>query len=96
MYYVHSNNDMAPSTPFYRWSSKIQRESLNDLQALALDLGYIVRNPGAHDGDPAPNRMLDALADAYRRDPERVVAAMRDLGLTATDLQYTRRKRQDK
>lgn len=87
---------MTRSTYYYQWSAKIQRESLTELQALAVALGYIVSNPGVHDGDPAPNKMLDALADAYRRDPERVATAMRDLGLTAADLQYTRRKRRDK
>ena len=93
---LYTQNNMRSPNYYYQWSARIQPESLPQLQALALDLGYIVSNPGVHDGDPAPNKMLDSLANAYKRDPERVAAAMRDLGLTATDLQYTRRKRRNK
>ena len=70
------------STPFYRWSAKIQRDTLPDLQALADSLGFIVETPGRHDGKPATPKLLDALAAAYRRDPAGVKLMMKTLGVT--------------
>ncbi len=69
---------------FYRWSAKIQRDTLPELQSLSGGLGFIVTTPGAHDGDPSPPKMLDALAAAYRRDPAGVKLAFRVLGITPT------------
>lgn len=57
------------TTPFYRWSAKIQRDTLSELQQLAAGLGFIVATPGAHHGDASPPKFLDALAECHRRDP---------------------------
>lgn len=72
----------AQSTPFYRWSAKIQRDTLAELQQLAASLGFLVSTPGAHHGDASPPKMLDALADACRRDPSGVKLAFKVLGIT--------------
>lgn len=73
---------MAPqSTPFYRWSAKIERSTLAELQSLAAELGFIVQTPGVHHGDPSPPKMLDSLAAAYRRNPDGVRLALKTLGV---------------
>lgn len=67
---------------YYRWSAKIDRETLPTIQALAANLGFIVETPGGFEGNPSPPAMLDALAAAYRRDPAGVKLAFRVLGIT--------------
>lgn len=74
-------NTERASTPFYRWSAKIRRDTLPELQALAATLGFVVDTPGRHDGDPATPKLLDALAAAYRADSGAVIDALRDLGV---------------
>lgn len=70
---------------FYRWSAKIERTTLPELQKLARGLGFVVTTPGIHDGDPATPKLLDALAAAYRRDPRGTYLALQGL-LDANDL----------
>lgn len=73
---------MARKTNFYRWSAKIDRETLPELQKLAQQLGFVVTAPGGFVGEPSPPALLDALAAAYERNPDAVLAALRDLGIT--------------
>lgn len=73
----------ARGMPFYRWSAKIQKDTLPDLQELAASLGFIVTTPGRHDGDASPPKLLDSLAAAYRRDPDGVRMALKVLGVIA-------------
>mgnify|MGYP003619967188 CR=1 FL=1 len=54
---------------YYRWSAKIERDTLSQLQELAAGLGFIVDTPGGYFGNASPPAMLDALAAAYERDP---------------------------
>lgn len=68
-------------SPFYRWSAKIRRDTLPELQQLASRLGFIVDTPGRHDGEPATPKLLDALAAAYRRDPAAVHRALTEIGV---------------
>ena len=75
------NTERASNTPFYRWSAKIRRDTLPELQKLASNLGFIVNTPGRHDGDPATPKLLDALAAAYRADSGAVIDAMREIGV---------------
>ena len=60
---------MVRKTKFYRWSAKIERNTLLALQAMAESLGFIVTAPGGKLGNASPPALLDALAAAYRRDP---------------------------
>ena len=76
---------MARRTNFYRWSAKIARGTLNDLQSLAAALGFVVTVPGGKEGNPSPPAMLDALAAAYRADPGGTKLALKVL-LQANDL----------
>ncbi len=67
----------------YRPILKIEaRDSLTDL---AEELGFIVTRKGTYDGLPSVPDMLDALAAAYRRDPEGVALAFRVLGVVPPD-----------
>ncbi len=60
---------MVRKTKFYRWSAKIERNTLLALQAMAESLGFIVTAPGGKLGNASPPALLDALAAAYRADP---------------------------
>lgn len=60
---------MVRKTKYYRWSAKIDRNTLSALQALAESLGFIVTAPGGKLGNASPPALLDALATAYRLDP---------------------------
>ena len=75
------NTERAPLSPFYRWSAKIRRDTLPELQSLASNLGFIVNTPGRHDGEPATPKLLDALAAAYRADSGAVIDALREIGV---------------
>jgi hypothetical protein len=78
----HREGDsMARKTNFYRWSAKIKRETLPDLQELARDLGFVVEAPGGFVGNPSPPDLLDALAAAYERDPDTLTACLRSAGV---------------
>ena len=67
----------------YRPILKIEaRDSLTDL---AEELGFIVTRKGTYDGLPSVPDMLDAIAAAYRRDPEGVALAFRVLGVVPPD-----------
>jgi hypothetical protein len=68
-------------TTYYRWSAKIQRESLPALQEMAGKLGFTVDTPGGFQGIASPPAMLDALAAAYQRDPAGVTLALRVIGV---------------
>jgi len=70
---------------YYRWSAKIDRETLPLLQGLAANLGFIVNAPGGFHGDPSPPAMLDALAAAYERDPAAVKQGFTELGIIPDD-----------
>ena len=52
---------------------------------MAARLGFIVTGNNAFTGNPAPADMLDAIAAAYRRDPEGVALAFRVLGVVPPD-----------
>ncbi len=69
----------------WKWTATIKRESLTELQDLAARLGFFVTSPGGLTGRPSPADMLDALAAAYRRDPEGVALAFRVLGVVPPD-----------
>ena len=71
---------MAKTKP-YLWTAKIKRESLSKIQRLAGDLGYLVDNPGAYNGQPSAPQLIDALANAYEANPENVVDGLRRIGL---------------
>lgn len=72
---------MAPKRKYYRWSAKIDRETLPVLQRMAGELGFIVDTPGGKRGDSSPPAMLDALAAAYERDPGGVHLALKVIGV---------------
>ena len=78
---MNAQNTKKPA--FYRWSAKIDRSTLPELQAIAGELGFIVTTPGVHDGDPSPPRFLDSLAAAYRHDASAVLDALREIGVVA-------------
>lgn len=61
---------MVRKTKFYRWSAKIERSTLPELQDLAEHLGFVVATPGGKMGDPSPPALLDAVAAAHRNDPD--------------------------
>lgn len=65
----------------YAYKVRIQEQSLPILQELAGELGFTVDTPGRYLGDPSPAAMLDALADAYRRDPGGVHLALKVIGV---------------
>ena len=75
---------MVRKTKFYRWSAKIERSTLGELQNLAESLGFVVSTPGGKQGDASPPALLDALAAAYRRDPDGVRLAFKVLGIAAS------------
>ena len=52
------------------------------LQGLARTLDFIIDVPGAYFGEPSASAMLDKLASIYERDPDAVVGAFRQLGVT--------------
>jgi hypothetical protein len=66
----------------YAYKVRIKEETLPSLQMLAGALGFKVDTPGRYLGDPSPAAMLDALADAYRRDPAGVKLTLKVLGVT--------------
>ena len=72
---------MSRKTWQYTWNAKIKRQSLPELQRLAGDLGFIVTTPGTFEGTPSAPQFLDALANAYRADPEYLVNGLRALGV---------------
>ncbi len=77
---------MARRAKYYRWSARIEKETLRELQLVASHLGFIVTTPGATQGKPSPPDMLDSLAAAYRRDAQTVLGAMRAIGVVANPL----------
>jgi len=77
-------NDDMPNYK-WKWTATIKRESLTTLQDMAVTLGFLVTSPGGLTGRPSPADMLDALAAAYRRDPEGVALAFRVLGVVPPD-----------
>lgn len=74
---------MTAKRKYYRWSAKINRDTLPTLQTIAGELGFLVETPGGKLGDPSPPAMLDALAAAYRAEPAAVTDALRALGVVA-------------
>ncbi len=65
------------------WTARIKQDSLPVLQEMAIALGFLVTTPGGRYGRPSAPDMLDALAAAYRADPEAVADAMRQIGVAA-------------
>lgn len=72
-----------PKIKVYR--PELTQTARDALMKLAARLGFVVTQPGRYYGDPTPPAMLDSLAAAYERDPDAVVDALRQLGVsTAT------------
>lgn len=67
----------------YVYRPKLTEEDRASLSGLARDMGYFVEQKGRHFGEPSPPALLDALADAYRRDPTAVVDALAAVGVGA-------------
>lgn len=65
----------------WTWTARIDPETLEVLQKLALNLGYVVDTPSRFYGNPSPTDLLDALAAAYRTDSGAVIDAMREIGV---------------
>ena len=65
----------------YAYKVRIKEESLPAMQELSGGLGFNVDTPGRYLGDPSPAAMLDALAAAYRANPEVVADALRQVGV---------------
>lgn len=65
----------------WTWTARIEPVTLDALQRLAVNLGYIVDTPSRFLGAPSPAAMLDALADAYRLDSGAVIDALRGIGV---------------
>ena len=63
------------------WTARIEQETLPVLQQLAAALNFRVLRRGGKYGNSSPPAMLNALAEAYQRDPGAVVTALRDLGV---------------
>ena len=76
---------MVRKVKYYRWSSKIDRETLPALQAIAAGLDFLVTTPGGKEGQPSPPDLLDALAACYLAAPDDTLAALAAL-LAAHDL----------
>lgn len=62
--------------------SEAARDALTEF---AGELGFVVSTPSLYTGKPSVPDMLDALAAAYRRDPEGVALAFRVLGVVPPD-----------
>ncbi len=69
----------------WKWTAAIEKETLNNLQEIAVILGYIANVPGGKFGKPSPAGMLDALAAVYRADPEGVIDSLEALGMARRD-----------
>ena len=69
----------------WTWNARIQKDTLAALQSMAGELGFIVTQASRYQGKPSPPDMLDALAAAYRLDPEGVALAFRVLGVVPPD-----------
>lgn len=61
------------------WTARIEKGTLTALQELAASLGFVATAPGLYQGAPAPADLLDALAAAYRRDPDGTYRALQAL-----------------
>ena len=59
------------------WTARIEKETLTVLQELAASLGFVATAPGKYQGAPAPADFLDALAAAYRANPDVVFLSLR-------------------
>lgn len=73
---------MAKRAYKWTWQARIRPDSLVALRELADSLGFIVDSPGQYQGTASAPAMLDALAEAYRRDPAGVRLALKVLGVT--------------
>ena len=60
---------------------KLTPKSKEPLDDLSRDLNYIVTHGGVNFGNPSPPQMLEALATAYRRDPDATTTALRSIGV---------------
>jgi hypothetical protein len=65
----------------YSYRVRIEEDTTPALQELAAGLGFVATRPGKFLGAPSPGSLLDALAAAYRADPDNVLFAMSIIGL---------------
>lgn len=72
---------MAKRAYTWVWTARIKRETLPTLQDLAERLGFVVMRKGGKLGDPSPPALLDALAAAYRDNPDVIADALRQVGV---------------
>ncbi len=66
----------------YSYQIRIEPDTRPILAEIAEALGFVNDVPGARQGDPSPASLLDMLAERYRQNPGRVLAALRDAGLS--------------
>lgn len=78
---------MAKRAYRWKWTAAIEPDTLTVLQELSTSLGFFVERPGGKMGLPSPADMLDAIAAAYRENPDAVAEAMRSLGVVGSQSQ---------
>ena len=67
----------------YKYTVRIEPETLPSIQDLSARLGFFVTTPGRYYGDPSPGNLLDIMAEMYKRDPASLTAALRSVGVAA-------------
>ena len=73
----------------YSYQVRINRETRPILSDISEALGFINETPGARHGDPSPASLLDKMAERYREDPDRVLAALVQAGIVAGETAVT-------